>query len=118
MNKQEYIKYLENKINRCDEFGDMKKEKWAFIQALKTARELDCNSERQPATKVSEQHDRKALHIADVVRSLTLISANMLLHYPIKEENENQMKYNERLDSYIKSIAVELKSLSNKLSYL
>jgi hypothetical protein len=37
---KELIEYLENKIKRCDEFGDMSKEKWAFQTTLKEVRKL------------------------------------------------------------------------------
>ncbi len=39
---KEMIKFLENKIQRCIEYGDMEREKWAFIQALKKANKLSC----------------------------------------------------------------------------
>ncbi len=60
---KEIIEYLENKIKRCDEFGDMKKEKWAFQTTLKEVRKL---SERQESSETPEQPNSKALHIADV----------------------------------------------------
>jgi hypothetical protein len=37
---EEYIKWLENKIEVCLEDKDLKREHWAFCQALKKYREL------------------------------------------------------------------------------
>lgn len=37
---QEYIKWLENKIEVCLEDKDLQREHWAFCQALKKYREL------------------------------------------------------------------------------
>ena len=37
---EEYIKWLENKIEFCLEDKDLQKEHWAFCQALKKYREL------------------------------------------------------------------------------
>jgi hypothetical protein len=37
---EEYIKWLENKIEVCLEDKDLQRERWAFCQALKKYREL------------------------------------------------------------------------------
>jgi len=37
---EELIKYLEDKMNQCKEFGGMEKEHWAFTQAYKKAQVL------------------------------------------------------------------------------
>ena len=37
---EEYIKWLENKIEVCLEDKDLQREHWAFCQALKKYREL------------------------------------------------------------------------------
>lgn len=37
---EEYIKWLENKIEFCLEDKDLQREHWAFCQALKKCREL------------------------------------------------------------------------------
>lgn len=37
---EEYIKWLENKIEVCLEDKDLQREHWAFCQALKKCREL------------------------------------------------------------------------------
>jgi len=39
------IKFLERKIKSCDEFGDMRKEKWAFQVTLKEVRKLQKQNE-------------------------------------------------------------------------
>ena len=50
---EEYIKWLENKIEVCLEDKDLQREHWAFCQALKKYRELAL---RQPTVMVrSEQ---------------------------------------------------------------
>jgi hypothetical protein len=41
MNKEEYIEFIERKIQTCIEIQGMEREKWAFIQCLKKARELE-----------------------------------------------------------------------------
>ena len=37
---EEYIKWLENKIEVCLDYKDLQREHWAFCQALKKYREL------------------------------------------------------------------------------
>jgi hypothetical protein len=44
MNKEEYIEFIERKIQTCIEIQGMEREKWAFIQCLKKARELEQSS--------------------------------------------------------------------------
>jgi hypothetical protein len=39
-NSEEYIKWLENKIEVCLEDKDLQREHWAFCQALKKYKEL------------------------------------------------------------------------------
>ena len=63
---KEIIEYLENKIKRCDEFGDMKKEKWVFQTTLKEVRKLN---ERQASSDHSDKHEQKA---ADVNATLPI----------------------------------------------
>ena len=38
MDLEKLINWLETRIDICDALGDMKKEKWAFMQTLKEVR--------------------------------------------------------------------------------
>lgn len=42
---EEYIKWLENKIEVCLEDKDLQREHWAFCQALKKYRELSLSTD-------------------------------------------------------------------------
>ena len=50
---EEYIKWLENKIEVCLEDKDLQREHWAFCQALKKYRELAL---RQPLVSGECEH--------------------------------------------------------------
>ena len=50
---EEYIKWLENKIEVCLEDKDLQREHWAFCQSLKKYREL---SLRKPHVIVRSEH--------------------------------------------------------------
>lgn len=50
---EEYIKWLENKIEVCLEDKDLQREHWAFCQALKKYRELAL---RQPPVSGECEH--------------------------------------------------------------
>lgn len=59
---EEYIKWLENKIEVCLEDKDLQREHWAFCQALKKYRELALRqslvSGSLPLTKVPKEFCR------------------------------------------------------------
>jgi hypothetical protein len=80
---EEYIKWLENKIEICLEDKDLQREHWAFCQALKKYRELAL---RQPHV-VGRSEQLKAF--ADWLQSDT---AN--LNYDFKD----------LVDEYLKSL--------------
>jgi hypothetical protein len=49
---EEMIKWLERKIEQCDEFDNMHREKWAFIQTLKQLRKIPKTYSKSEAEEI------------------------------------------------------------------
>jgi len=66
---EEYIKWLENKIEICLEDKDLQREHWAFCQALKKYRELAL---RQPPVSVAKHPLPRPLEAWKAAREMEL----------------------------------------------
>ena len=92
--------------NRIDEAvkSDIKRKTFELILTDLKSFVPDKESERQTSTEVSEQHDSKALHIADVVRSFSKQDMIDVLQQR-KDELHTAHKYErERLTQAINTI--------------
>lgn len=91
---EEYIKWLENKIEVCLEDKDLQREHWAFCQALKKYRELAL---RQPLVS-------GALPLAEIIGYLERLKNYLSSGSTYCFDNEHDLNDSEELEKFIKSL--------------